>query len=272
MVETRHCAGEAEPADLNGQKRLAEVWDRVVQALREVVEDLEITQDELHVAAAYLSRTAYAGVMRSLLDAALSMTSVDAVDNAQNRTRSNPEGPYYLTDAPLRPDGVLFDRAPSREAETLRVHGRLLGARSGAPVPDAEIHLWQADENGIYDNNGFHLRGRIRTDDHGRYEFTTVVPADYREHDDDPVGELYAAMGRENYRAGHIHLKVFVRGAEVLTTQLYMADAPNLHNDYVLGAVSDDLIIHRERAGEQKEAVAVFDLVVMTGRETTGAS
>lgn len=247
---------------MDKQERLSLVWSRIVPLLQDLVRELEITQDELHVAADYLTRTAKAGVMRSLLDSTLSMAAVEAVEGRIAGTRPNPEGPYFRLDAPLRPDGSLLEQPPGENAEVLTVRGRVLDGRSGRPIPGAELHLWQADENGIYDVRGSHLRGRVRADEQGRYAFTTVVPADYREHDKDPLGELYAAMGRQTYRAGHIHVKVFVDSREVLTTQMYMADAPNLACDYVLGAVSDDLVVARKPDVDGR-SVATFDFFVV---------
>ncbi|HUY51271.1 MAG TPA: dioxygenase [Streptosporangiaceae bacterium] len=241
-------------------ERLAAIWARMVAVLQDVVREFNITQDELHTAAEYLTRAAHAGVMRSLVDVALSMTSVDAFQQA-NTTRSNPEGPYYRPGAPIRPDGVLLERPTGETAKSLTVRGRVTDAESGEPLANAELDLWQADECGNYDHVGFHLRGRVRADGDGAYEFTTLVPAEYTEHDEDPIGELFTALGRHNYRAAHIHLKVHVDGQERLTTQLYMADARHIDSDYVIGAVSADLIVNRQPLDSRK-SVATFDLAV----------
>jgi len=239
-------------------ERAVEVWESVVIALQGVVREHRITQDELKLAANYLTRLAAAGVARSLLDVALSMASLDAGTPSRRSTRANPEGPYYRSGAPIRPDGRLTERPANESAEQLVVRGQVTDAITRTPIPGAELDIWQADEAGNYDARGFHLRGRVRAYDFGRYQFTTIVPEEYTEHDDDPVGELFRLLGRHNYRAGHIHVKVHVAGHEALTTQLYMADATHLKSDYIEGAVTPDLILPRQPRGEAT-SVASFD-------------
>lgn len=245
------------------EARAAEIWTSTVSALKDVVREHGITQDELHIAADWLTRLGEAGVIRSLIDVALSMTSLDVAEAGRAGTRANPEGPYYRADAPVREDGRLMTQPVGADAKMLTVTGRVLDETTGAPIEGAEVDVWQADSNGLYDHEGFHLRGRVRTQADGRYRFTTVVPAEYTEHDDDPIGELFRLLGRHNYRAGHIHVKVHALGAVRLTTQLFMADAAHLDSDYVEGAVSPDLTVDRVPSADG-EALAEFDFRVST--------
>ena len=231
-----------EPSD---QERLKLVYARSVAALGEVVRELQITERELHVAGDFFNRLGASGFMPSLLDIAFAMTSIDA-RRRQAGTRPNLEGPFYKPDAPLREDGVLIERPPGPKAEICTLEGRVTDVATGAPIPGAVIDLWQADENGEYDNAGFNLRGKVRTGPDGRYRVTTVVPFDYPQHQNDPIGELLEAMGMEVFRAAHIHLKVWVGGEERLTTQFFMAESPHLDSDYVVGAVTPDLVVPKE--------------------------
>ena len=207
-----------------------------------VVHEFGITQDELHLADDYMNRAGQAGVCRSLLDVALAMTSIDATVRVSNGTRPNLEGPYHDRH-PIRPDRILLDRDPGPGAERLTLSGAVTDAATGLPIPGAHVDLWQADHGGHYDLAGSHLRGILVTDAEGRYRATTIVPLDYSDHDADPIGELFRAMGRHNRRAAHIHAKISVDGVECLTTQLFIPGSPYLDSDYVEGAVSPDLII-----------------------------
>lgn len=223
-------------------ERLREIWSRVLPALRDVVTEMKITEDELHLAGRYLNRLGQSGMCPSLLDVMFAMTSIAATTEPGTATRRNLEGPYYYGKAPERADGVLFEEAAA-DAPILTLSGKIVDARTGAALPGAELDVWQANQSGIYDRKGFALRGIVRSDSNGDYRLRTVVPDDYAEHDGDPIGELFRALGQTNHRAAHIHFKVRVGGAERLVTQLFMPTSKCLDRDYVVGAVSEDLTL-----------------------------
>jgi protocatechuate 3,4-dioxygenase beta subunit len=142
-------------------------------------------------------------------------------------------------------------------------------------VPGAELDIWHADQDGIYDRQGFYLRGRVRTDDHGRYVVRTIMPNDYAEHDLDPIGELFRALGRHNHRAAHIHFKIWIGGVERLMTQLFIPFSKVLPTDYVIGAVSDDLTLKLEQApavgGQGPQYTSTFDFRVVAQPQVEAA-
>jgi catechol 1,2-dioxygenase len=235
--------GEADKA------RLDAIWKRVVADMKIVVRDFAITQDELHAAGDYLNRLGQSGMCRSLLDVALAMTSVDVTAGSRKGTRQNLEGPYHRPHAE-RANGVLYEGAPPEGMPPLTISGTVLDAESGEGLPGARLDFWQADSNGIYDRAGQHLRGVVTADQEGRYAIKTVLPNDYSEHDHDPIGELFRAMGKHNTRAAHIHLRASVDGRLLLTTQLFMPTSTFLTKDYVEGSVSEDLIVQLETDGD----------------------
>ena len=209
---------------------------------------------------------------RSLLDVSLALTSVAAIGAVKGGTRSNLEGPYHAKH-PLRADGNLIEKPVPAAFPRLTLTGTLRDLR-GKPIAGATLDFWQADSAGIYDRKGTHLRGMVKTDSQGRYVVHTVLPHDYSEHDHDPIGELFRAMGKPNTRAAHIHLKVNVDGEERLTTQIFMPNSAFLRKDYVEGAVSDDLIVKLEPQpmgpGATPAYRANFDIVL--GERARGAA
>jgi protocatechuate 3,4-dioxygenase beta subunit len=119
------------------------------------------------------------------------------------------EGPFFKPRSPKRSD--LREGVAGRPAE---LSGLVL-TRSCRPLAGVLVDLWQADDNGDYDNKGFRLRGHVFTDAAGRYAFHTIVPG------------LYPGRTR------HYHVKVQAPRRHLLTTQFYFPDEPyNAKDEY----------------------------------------
>ncbi|MDB5582961.1 MAG: hydroxyquinol 1,2-dioxygenase [Bradyrhizobium sp.] len=254
-----------EPEYPQGNPRLNAIWASTVEKLKEVVREHSITERELHIAGDFLNRLGQSGFSRSLVDVALAMTSVDATRRVANGTRPNLQGPFHLVHR-RRPDGNMIVKDAGMQPR-LTLSGHVRDVSTGKPLAGAEVDVWQADADGHYDDEDGHLRGIVVTEDDGSYHFTTVVPRDYSDHDNDPIGELFRAMGRHNRRAAHVHIKIRHAGVELLTTQLFMPGSPYLDSDYVEGAVSPDLILdlasEATLPGEPPRFVAHFDFAVV---------
>jgi hypothetical protein len=101
----------------------------------------------------------------------------------------------------------------------------------GAVVPNAELHVWQADWAGHYDSHtdesSWDCRAVLFADLDGRYSYLTLKPGPY--------------TGRPT----HIHLKVFAAGFHELTTQLYFDEEPAGcgPGQASAGSCADDLIV-----------------------------
>lgn len=261
MVAQAQRIFDEEPLSEEQRQRLIRIWQASCAALKGVVEKHKITQDELKMAGLFFNRLGVSGMFPSLLAVGLSMTSLRVTEGTAG-TPPNLEGPYYKKGAPIRHDGVLYEKTPGPEARYLDLSGVVTDSATGKPLEGVEFDFWQADEHGGYDNTGNNLRGRIITDVQGRYRAKTIVPKDYSEHDHDPIGELFSAMARHNRRAAHIHVKVRRPGYIPLTTQLYIPDGAYLHDDYVEGAVIPELIVKFETDGDPRQVKANFDFAI----------
>lgn len=154
------------------------------------------------------------------------------------------EGPFYTPDAPERTNL----REPDMPGTLLTVAGYVLTADC-RPVPGALVDFWQADGDGVYDNEGFTLRGYQFADDDGRYYLETIVPG------------LYPG------RTSHLHVRVQAPDGPVLTTQLYFPDVPENDQD---GFYDPALLLDiGEAAGratpdtnEDDEMIGLFTFVV----------
>jgi protocatechuate 3,4-dioxygenase beta subunit len=139
-------------------------------------------------------------------DAALAQQALPPTPECRDShapTRAQTEGPFFKPSSPQRSDL----REPGLGSKTVVLSGLVL-TRSCKPVASAIVDLWHADDKGDYDNRGFRCRGHVLTDEAGRYQFRTILPA------------LYPGRTR------HYHVKVAAPQRSPLTTQLYFpADA-----------------------------------------------
>jgi protocatechuate 3,4-dioxygenase beta subunit len=118
-------------------------------------------------------------------------------------TPKQTEGPYWTADSPERND-FTADGAPGLP---MTLTGTVVDTAC-RPIPGALLDFWQCDGNGVYDNEGYKLRGHQYADANGAFRLTTVKPG------------LYPGRTR------HFHVKVRRPGGEVLTTQLYFPGEP----------------------------------------------
>jgi protocatechuate 3,4-dioxygenase beta subunit len=166
--------------------------------------------------------------------AAPALAATPACDDG-DETPEQTEGPYFTPSSPRRRS--LLGAGIS--GTTLVIAGRVLRTDC-RPVGRALIDVWQCDAKGVYDNDGYRLRGHQLTDARGRWRLTTVVPG------------LYPGRTR------HIHVKVQRPGGAVLTTQLYFPGERANRTDGIFGP---ELLLHRVRKAPGRWT-AQFDFVL----------
>jgi len=147
------------------------------------------------------------------------------------------EGPYFKPRSPQRADL----REPGIAGRPLDLSGFVL-SRACRPVAGALIDVWQANDQGLYDNDGFRLRGHLLADAGGRFTLRTIVPGAY------------------DGRTRHIHVKVQAPGRPLLTTQLYFPDEPLNRRDALYRR---ELTIRVQHADERM--LGRFDFVLDLG-------
>jgi catechol 1,2-dioxygenase len=156
-------------------------------------------------------------------------------------TASAVEGPFYRPGAPVRTDIAR----PDEPGDVCFVAGRVTDAVTGAPLAGVLLDVWQAGPSGLYehedpDQPDWNLRGRLYSDEAGRYELRTVVPPPY-EIPQGPVNRLLATVGRNRVRPAHFHVKLSRDGYQARTTMLYLEGGDHLDDD-VISAVKPELI------------------------------
>ncbi len=121
-------------------------------------------------------------------------------------TSDDIEGPYWIEGVPVRQELDLYDE----NADGLSLSGNVRDVNC-TPLANAVVEIWHANSDGDYDNvsDEMRYRGQTSTDADGNWSFHTILPGKY------PGRPL------------HIHLKVWVRGSERLTTQIYFEGQPD---------------------------------------------
>ena len=237
--------------------RLREATERVGAALREVVDALAVTEGELRAAIGFLAEVAEAGQLGLLSDVLGVSVAVDDITYGRDAgdthgTVSAVEGPFYRPGAPER--SVIA--RPDEPGDVCFVAGRVSDATTGAPLAGVLLDVWQAGPVGLYehedpDQPDFNLRGRLYSDEQGRYEFRTVVPPPY-EIPKGPVNRLLATAGRNRVRPAHFHVKLSKDGYQARTTMLYFEGGAHLDDDVISG-VKPELVGRLDKHDDQGE-------------------
>jgi protocatechuate 3,4-dioxygenase beta subunit len=110
-------------------------------------------------------------------------------------------GPFYKKRAPAE---AMMRRSGDR-GMPLAVSGRVINVH-GEPVPGAAIEVWQANDGGLYDLEGYRFRATLKPSTAGAYGFDSVMPGHYP-----------ARVAR------HVHYFVTAPGQRPLSTQLYFS-------------------------------------------------
>ena len=146
------------------------------------------------------------------------------------------EGPFFTPTSPERKSLVEAGITGTKIVLT----GRVLSTDC-KPVTKALLDFWHADDNGVYDNEGFKLRGHQFSDDEGKYSLETIVPG------------LYPGRTR------HFHVKVQAPNQPVLTTQLYFPNEPRNATDSIFNAA---LVVAVQDTKDGKAATFNFVLKI----------
>jgi hydroxyquinol 1,2-dioxygenase len=241
--------------------RFKQVMTALVQHLHDFARDVDLTPQEWITAIQFLTDTGKACndkrqefiLLSDTLGLSMLVVALQQARGAKDRKGATPateatvQGPFYWVGAPERQLGD--DIAEGVSGEPALYTGRVTDLE-GKPLPDALLDVWSGDGDGVYDmqmaDAGMRARGRLKTDNEGRYWFWSIRPTYYPVPTDGPVGRMLDRLGRHPNRPGHIHMIVSAPAHQPVTTHLFVADSPYLDSDAVFG-VRDSLIVEYER-------------------------
>ncbi len=240
--------------------RLREIMVALVRHLHAFVRDVRLSEEEFRDATAILNEIGQLSndshnemvLMAGSLGVSSLVCLLNNGDKGSTETSQSLLGPFWRLNSPRVENGGSILRSPTPGAP-LFVRG-LVRDRTGHPVPDAEVDVWQASDEGLYENQDetqadMNLRGKFVTTSAGEFWFRSIKPAGYPIPTDGVVGRLLAAQRRHPFRPAHLHVLVFKPGFKTLISQVYADDDENLETDTQFG-VTRALIGRFERHDE----------------------
>lgn len=237
-----------------GNARFKQILHRLLSDLFKAIDDLDVTPDEIWAGVNYLNRLGKDGEA-ALLAAGLGLEKyIDIRLDAEDRqigidggTPRTIEGPLYVAGAPVKEGMAKLDIDPDEDAGPLVIRGVVKGA-DGKPVAGALVECWHADSRGFYSHfdpterqSNFNLRGAVRTDANGKYEFHTLMPVGYGCPPQGSTQQLLNQLARHGNRPAHVHMFVTSDGHRKLTTQFNIEGDPLIWDDFAY-ATREDLI------------------------------
>ncbi len=229
--------------------RLKYLMEALVRHTHAFIREVRLTESEWNTAIEFLTEVGHITDDRRqefiLLSDVLgaSMQTINVNNEAYgDATEATVFGPFFVDDAPRIDNGG--DIAGGAPGQPCWVEGTVRDT-DGAPIPNARIEVWEADEDGFYDvqygDDRVTGRAHLFSDDDGGFRFWGLTPTPYPIPHDGPVGRMLAATGRSPMRASHLHFMVSAPGLRTLVTHIFVRGDELLASDTVFG-VKESLV------------------------------
>lgn len=238
----------------DGNPRFKQIINRLLGDLFKAIDDLDITPDEIWAGVNYLNQLGRDGEaallaaglgLEKLLD--IRMDAEDKQAGIEGGTPRTIEGPLYVAGAPVKDGLCKMDLDPDEDAGPLVIRGTVTGL-DGKPLANAIVECWHANSKGFYSHfdptgaqTDFNLRGAVKTDAQGQYEFRTLMPVGYGCPPHGATQQLLNGIGRHGNRPAHVHFFVSADQHRKLTTQFNIEGDPLIWDDFAY-ATREDLI------------------------------
>lgn len=228
--------------------RLKEILTSLIRHLHDFARETSLTEAEWFEGIKFLTDVGHITTEKRqefiLLSDVLGLsTLVTALNNKKppGCTEATVFGPFHVEDSPYYKLGD--DLANGAPGEPCFVRGRVVGT-DGVAIPGAELQVWQADADGMYDvqyhgapgsKDEHRARGTLHTDALGNFHFKTIRAEAYPIPHDGPVGRMLDALGRHPWRPAHLHFMITAPGYERLITHVFREGDRYLDSDAVFG-------------------------------------
>ncbi len=253
--------------DSTEDPRLKHIMQSLVTHVHAFLKDVQLQEAEWWKGIEFLTRTGHMCNDRRqefiLLSDTLGVSMLtDLISNRKpaGSTESTVFGPFHRAGAPEREFGDSIVGA-DRNGTVTYMSGKVSDLH-GNPIAGAELDVWQAAADGLYDVqdpslNEINMRGKFRADEDGRYLVKTTRPVAYQIPADGPVGEMLRATNRHAWRPAHVHFVVSAPGYSPVTTHVFDSVDKYLDEDAVFG-VKNSLIAQFKEHKTRDEAARKF--------------
>ena len=234
--------------DSTEDPRLKHIMQSLVKHVHAFLKEVQLQESEWWKGIEFLTKTGHMCNDRRqefiLLSDTLGVSMLtDLISNRKpaGSTESTVFGPFHRADAPERQYGDSIIGADRNGAITYMSGG--VTDLHGNPIPGAELDVWQAAADGLYDVQDpslseINMRGKFHADKDGRYLVKTTRPVAYQIPADGPVGEMLKATNRHAWRPAHVHFVVSAPGYSPVTTHVFDSVDKYLDEDAVFGVKS----------------------------------
>ena len=152
----------------------------ILRRIHEAIVEHDITYEEYQQAKQWFIDVGEAGEWPLFGDVYIEHVVEEQAFGNRKGSQGTILGPFHLPDAPVLDAPFELPHRPDEPGDATRFFGRVTDV-DGNPLRNANLDVWQADAEGRY--SGFmpgppegNLRGQVRTDADGRYEYVTVIP------------------------------------------------------------------------------------------------
>lgn len=230
-----------------GDARAREVMTSLVQHLHAFAREVHLTEAEWADGIGFLTECGRLCDDRRqelmLLSDTLGLSMLVTAQN-QRKPRGCTEatglGRFHVDGAPPTAQGDDLGRGAQGEPCFVRGQVRAL---DGTPIAGAEVQVWHADGDGLYDTQhdgapSLRARGVLCSDANGSFQFRTVVAGPRAIPHDGPVGRMLTLLGRHPWRPAHLHFMITATGYQRLVTHVFRQGDAYLDSDAVFGVRS----------------------------------
>ncbi|MFT4413696.1 dioxygenase [Fredinandcohnia humi] len=244
-------------------ERVISIFQGLLEKTKELIEEKQITHEEYREFCLWFDELGRTGEIPLFMDVFFETHVLRGMYSGLPGTEPSLLGPYYIPNEPGLQAPYTLPQRQDEKGEVLFFTGNVKDI-DGNPLQKADVYMWQADADGEYSHFAdgipeYNLRGKMKTDEDGRFTVKTVIPAPYQIPTGGPTGKFLTYIDSHPYRPAHLHFIIDVPGHDKLITQVFFEGDPWLETD-VADGVRDSLITKLEKFDDHTKGSITFEL------------